>query len=111
MGRMTAFYEGGVPTIMDLYRYDASHHFQWGGGNPAYLSIDGGVTKLAIFAASGDYGDFDPTATPNDPFDSTGSSINTLTPLDIRLMDVLGFPCRSSSIAHRATTPSAPPET
>jgi Ca2+-binding RTX toxin-like protein len=92
MGRMTAYYEGGVPTIMDLYRYGSPGHFQWAGGQPAYLSIDGGVTKLANFDTGNDYGDFAvDSLTPNDPFDWSGASVNTLTSLDIRLMDVLGF--------------------
>ena len=93
IGRTTAFYEGGEPTVMDLLRYSSPGTFQWTGGQPAYLSIDGGNTKLANFSTISDYGDFAvDSLTPNDPFDYQGNgSVTTLTALDIELMNVLGF--------------------
>jgi autotransporter passenger strand-loop-strand repeat protein len=99
IGRTTAFYEGGEPTVMDLLRYSSPGTFQWTGGQPAYLSIDGGNTKLANFSTISDYGDFAVDGlTPNDPFDYQGNgSVTTLTALDTELMNVLGFEVPLSS--------------
>jgi hypothetical protein len=94
MGRDTGFpYEGNVPTIMDLFRYDSTGHFQWTAGQPSYLSIDGGRTRLANFSTSKDFGDFAiDSLTPADPFDYQGDgSVTTLTRLDVETMNVLGF--------------------
>jgi FG-GAP-like repeat len=91
LGRDTNFYERGVPTIMDLFRFDSAGQFEWTGGQPAYLSIDGGRTALADFDTIGDYGDFiGDSLTPIDPFNlhANGSGLTTL---DVELMDVLGF--------------------
>jgi hypothetical protein len=95
MGRETGFpYEHNVPTLMDLLRYNAPGQFQWGTGQPAYFSIDGGQTDLANFSTISDFGDFAvDSLTPADPFDYKGSNppVNSLTSLDIEVMDVLGF--------------------
>ena len=69
MGRMS----GGVPSgIEDLLRYGAPGVHRYTAGQAAYFSVDGGVTRLANFSASGD-----PSAwandglTANDPFDAS----------------------------------------
>ena len=90
MGRTTAYYEGGTPTIMDLYRYDAAGHYQWNGGSTAFFSTDGGHTPLAYFGTNSDYGDLANSFTPSDPFDESVTS-NSLTAVDLTIMDVLGF--------------------
>jgi len=92
LGRSTDYYAGD-PTIMDLYRYGSAGNFQWTGGQSAYLSYDGGVTKVADFSNTSDYGDFAvDSLTPADPFDylATGA-VKTLTATDIGLMDAIGF--------------------
>lgn len=93
LGRTTAYYENGVPTIMDLFRYDTSGHLQWNAGQAAFLSIDGGDPRnaLANFSVTSDYGDFQ-FAPPDDPFEiSVDGSNAALTALDISVMHVLGF--------------------
>lgn len=95
LGRETGFpYEHNVPTLMDLFRYNAPGQFQWGTGQPAYFSINGGQTDLADFSTISDFSDLAiDSLTPADPFDYKASNpaINSLTSLDIEMMDVLGF--------------------
>lgn len=93
LGRTTASYENDVPTIMDLFRYDASEHLQWNGAQSAFLSIDGGDPQnaLAYFSTTSDYGDFQ-FSPPDDPFEITVDGSNTtLTALDLSVMHVIGF--------------------
>jgi hypothetical protein len=100
MGRIFA---SGAHYLMDLFRYDAAGHFQWTGARPAYLSVDGGATKLADFGVSSDYGDFKPGGVQGaDPFNEIISGSNTLTAVDITNMDVIGF--------NRAGLQPAPPQ-
>lgn len=67
------------------------------GGAPfgtAYFSIDQGVTKLAAFGTTSDGGDFNNVSpTANDPFSeiSSGSTIQTLTAIDIIKMNSMGI--------------------
>jgi hypothetical protein len=92
LGRTTDFYAGD-PTIMDLFRYSSTGQYSWTGYEPSYLSFNGGVTIAANFSTVSDYADFAvDSLTPNDPFDweITGST-QTLTGLDIELMNLLGF--------------------
>jgi hypothetical protein len=99
MGRI--FGGTSFPELMDIFRYDSPGHFQWTGGNAAYFSIDGGNTAVAHFGVNTDYGDFDNTLTPNDPFDERISS-QSLTPADITLMDTLGFDASPAPSNHLA---------
>jgi Ca2+-binding RTX toxin-like protein len=61
----------------------------------AYFSIDGGVTKLADFGRSSDPSDFLNSGVqgPNDPFNEyyTGSTSQSLTNVDLAMLDALGF--------------------
>jgi hypothetical protein len=89
MGRI---FQNSSDYIMNLFRYDAPGHFQWTGRQPAYLSIDGGSTRLADFGVSTDFGDFLPGGVQgNDPFNERVSGNNNLTAVDITTMDVIGF--------------------
>jgi hypothetical protein len=110
IGRTTQYYSPHTgflglfqdPTIMDLYRYDSTGHFQWNGGQPAYFSIDGGKTPLANFSDSSeatlhntitDYGDWlgDPLSRDS-PFRAFSSGANSFkVPLDVTAMDVIGY--------------------
>jgi Ca2+-binding RTX toxin-like protein len=98
MGRLSLHYET-APVVFDMFRYDAAGHFQWTEGSvsaePSYFSIDGGVTRLADFGRTSDYSDFLNTGVqgPNDPFNEFygGTTINSLTSLDITTLDVIGF--------------------
>ena len=67
--------------------------YNWAGYEPSYLSFNGGITALANFSTVSDYGDFAVDAlTPNDPYTYlVNGSVQTLTNLDIQLMNVLGF--------------------
>jgi hypothetical protein len=62
---------------------------------PSYFSIDGGYTKLADFGQTLDSWDFLNTGIQGsaDPFDegAGGNTVQGLTPLDIEVLDALGF--------------------
>ena len=82
---------------MALYRFSSPGTRVFNDGIPApasYFSIDGGQTKLADFGVSSDPSDWlnapQSSLTPSDPFDEQASQ-NYLTPLDLKMMDVLGF--------------------
>ena len=89
--------EGGVPSVLDLFRYGSAGNLQWTDGQAAYFSLNGGVTDVANYLTAGDYtlfsnagdvlGDNDPFALPQ-----TGDSATaTLTNLDIEIFNILGF--------------------
>ena len=92
LGRTTDFYAGD-PTILDLFRYSAPSTYDWTGYDASYLSFNNGVTDLADFSTVSDYADFAiDLLTPNDPYNyMVNGTANTLTSLDIELMNVLGF--------------------
>ena len=80
----------GQATIMGLFRYDSPGQYQWTSGQPAYFSVDGGMSDLANFATS-----FDPTLfenIPGDPFSVPQlNSPTSLTSLDIEVLNDIGF--------------------
>lgn len=91
MGRLAGF-------SLDLFRYneDGSDTHVFGSTIPAtaaYFSFDGGTTKLADFGINSDPGDFLNTGVQGvDPFnESVSASATSLTPVDLQLMDVMGF--------------------
>jgi autotransporter passenger strand-loop-strand repeat protein len=91
MGRISGYSSSVYTDLMDMFRYSGAGTYQWTGGQPAYFSVNGGVTDLANFSTVSDYGDFaNDSLTPSDPFDAylTGSS---LTQVDIQVLDALGF--------------------
>jgi hypothetical protein len=98
LGRVTLFYET-APTILDMFRYGAAGAFEWSetksSAAPSYLSIDGGVSRIADFGQTSDYGDFLNSGVqgPNDPFNEFfgGNTYATLTGADIATLDVIGF--------------------
>ena len=93
MGRTTGYYEG-APVISDLFRYDTPGHYQWTGGTAASFSINGGTTVLAHFDTTSDYGDLvNDSLAPNDSYDAyyNSNTAASLTTLDLRILDVLGF--------------------
>jgi hypothetical protein len=100
-GRNTIHYNGGNPTIMDLFRYNSngSDKLQWNEADntdSAYFSINGGKTDLADFSTTSDYGDLvggSGSKANNDPFDAfySSSTVQSLTALDKEMMDILGY--------------------
>src|SRR5207237_10427116 len=76
----------------------------------AYFSVNGGGTDLADFGISSDPGDFlnppGSNLTPNDPFNEIVGTAATLTAVDLRLMDVLGFNVGAAPLT--PSTPTAP---
>jgi FG-GAP repeat len=90
---------GGSDWIMNLFRYSSPGTYQWTGGASAYFSIDGGNTPLAYFGTNTDFGDFDPTLTPNDAFDERIGS-QSLSAVDITLMDTIGFDASAAPTNH-----------
>jgi len=90
LGWSTDYYEE-EPTVLDLFRYSSPGQQQWTGGQPAYFSINGGVTNLANYSSSFDYTLFTNVA-GNDPMNEYWSSVATgLTNLDIEALNVMGF--------------------
>jgi hypothetical protein len=88
MGRISGYASYG---ILDLMRYTNAGQHIFAGGTPAYFSIDNGVTHLANFDTTSDFGDFvTDSFSPNDPLNAFVGG-NTITPLDARIMDVIGF--------------------
>jgi VCBS repeat protein len=103
MGRIDGF-------GLDLFRYSSPGNHVFGFAIPApraYFSVDGGISDLADFGINSDPGDFlNPPASnlsPNDPFNETVGTTTVLTPLDLRVMDVLGF-----NVGAGSSSPTAP---
>ncbi|MDE3177776.1 MAG: VCBS repeat-containing protein [Pseudomonadota bacterium] len=91
-------FDGGTsqPDIMEFFRYTApgTRLFFGGTGTASYFSLDGGVTKLANYGVNSDPSDFlNDSLTTNDNFNEfyTGTTLQTLTQLDLTQIDVLGF--------------------
>jgi hypothetical protein len=91
---------GDIPDIFDLFRFDSAKNTRlvdgdFGNAPPAYFSISGG-TVLANYGQTSDPSDFlGDSLTSGDPFDEfynpNHPSSQSLTPLDLRQLDVLGF--------------------
>ena len=93
MGRIPV---GPEPDIMEFFRYTASGKrlFTSAFGVPSYFSLDGGKSRLANYGRNSDPSDFlNDKLTARDPFDEYygESTIQALTSLDLRQLDVLGF--------------------
>ena len=89
-------YEPGY-TALDLFRYSAPASFQLTGGQPAYFSIDGGVTNLNNFDTVFDYGDWAKSA----GIDAFGypryGIVSPITGTDVTELDALGFTIAQNS--------------
>ena len=95
------------PDIMELDRFSSVGNRVYDGNAPAaeasYFSINGGLTKWAQYGVNSDPsdllnavnygGDGSSPLTPNDAFDQfyTANTLQYLTPVDLELMDTLGF--------------------
>jgi hypothetical protein len=106
MGRISMLNSASSYSAMDLFRYAAPGAPSLTGSKSAYFSVNGGVTNLDNFNnnPSGDYGDWAASA-GNDAylaFTSSGT-VDTVSPADLQLMEVLGYTPASST--------SAPPQT
>ena len=81
-------------SIMDLFRYSAPGTRQLGTGAPAYFSINQGATDLDNWntTTGGDTGDWAASA-GNDAYlaFSSPGKINSVTPTDLLLMNILGW--------------------
>jgi 20S proteasome alpha/beta subunit len=111
MGRLT-----GTNSVLDLFRFDennsSSREFSSATpAPPAYFSLNGGSQKLADFGITSDPGDFLNTGVQgtNDPFNEfyTSNTINYLTSVDLRIMDVLGYDVNPSFVASGVAPASA----
>lgn len=81
----------GLP--IDLFRYSAAGTTSFGYNDPAYVSIDGGITNLATFNSSGTADRDSWVSTPDDSFSAyaTAGVVNDITTADRIVMDVLGW--------------------
>ena len=91
---------GSEPDIFDFYRFTGPGTRLFTDNIPAssaYFSLDGGNTKLADFGVSSDPSDFlnapNSNLTPNDAFDEfySNNTLQSLTPVDLQMLDALGF--------------------
>src|SRR6266436_5134228 len=119
MGRNSYLGTRGEYGVIDLYRYAAANVRQTGTGDPAYFSINNGVTNLDSFnnphVSAGDLSDWAPNAGPSgvfkyaasDAFDNNSlpGQINALTSTDLILMGALGWGAAPAS----PPPPSPPP--
>jgi hypothetical protein len=98
MGRTSGYTPYG---IADLFRYSAPGARSFAGTTPGYASIDGGRTVLANYSTSSDYGDFATNSlTASDPFNAyIPAGANSLTAVDLSMMDILGFTRTASATA------------
>ena len=106
MGRISMLNSASSYSAMDLFRYAAPGAPSLTGSKSAYFSVNGGVTNLDNFNnnPNGDYGDWAASA-GNDAylaFTSSGT-VDTVSTVDLQLMEVLGYTPASST--------SAPPQT
>jgi hypothetical protein len=82
-----------VDDPLDLFRYTGLgvHTFQTG---PAYFSLNNGLTNLKSFngTSGGDYGDW-ASSNQVDSFDAYGQKgvLQPISPVDLQLMELLGF--------------------
>lgn len=98
MGRVSGYSLPNYEDLLDLFRYSGAGTYQWVGGQPAYFSVDGGVTDLANFSTVSDYADLaNDSLTPNDPFDAFVTA-TFLTPVDRTIMDTMGFAVRNPTV-------------
>jgi hypothetical protein len=98
MGRTSYYNSSGNYGILDLFRYAAPGVLQPGTGNPAYFSIDGGVTDLRDFnnfqtGDKGDLGDWSPNDSGGDSYndDSTPGLLNPVSGVDKTEMAAIGW--------------------
>jgi serralysin len=89
---------GSQPDIFDFYRFTSVGTRLFTDNIPAssaYFSLNGGATKIADFGVSSDPSDFLNSGVQggNDPFNEfySGSTLQTLTPIDKEMLDALGF--------------------
>ena len=96
---------GPQPDIFDLFRFSSPGVMLFAQNIPssvAYFSLDAGRTNLINFGVTSDPSDFF-QATGNDPFSEyyTASTLQTLTAVDKKMLDALGF--------HVGVLPPTPP--
>jgi serralysin len=91
---------GSQPDIFDFYRFTSPGTRLFTDNIPAssaYFSLDGGNTRLADFGVSSDPSDFlnapNSNLTPTDAFDEfySNNTLQSLTPVDLEMLDALGF--------------------
>ncbi|QPF93852.1 NF038122 family metalloprotease [Bradyrhizobium commune] len=89
---------GSAPDVFDLYRFTSPGVRLFSGGSTApeaYFSLDNGATKIADYGQTSDPSDFLNSGVqgPNDPFNEfyTGGTTQTLSSIDLKQLDALGF--------------------
>jgi hypothetical protein len=87
LGRLGNYNDSG-DTILNLYRFSSPSVLNFS-TTASYFSIDGGVTNLANFDATG-FDPFDWASAVRDPFSISGGS-DTLSTADIAELNAIGF--------------------
>jgi hypothetical protein len=101
------------PDVFDFYRFTSPGTRLFSGSltaPAAYFSLDGGTTKIADYGQTSDPSDFLNSGVqgPNDPFNEyySGSTLQTLTAIDLKQLDALGFHLVGSSTPPTLTVSS-----
>jgi len=104
---------GPTPDVFDLFRYTSQGNLLFTYNAPSaasYFSLDGGKTKIADYGINSDPSDFLNSGVQGsiDPFDEfyNGSTTQTLTAVDLKQLDALGFTIKSTT-----PTPTPVPST
>jgi hypothetical protein len=97
LGRVSGFGFGPQGSILDLFRFTSAGTLATNGDQPAYFSINGGVTALENFASTAsDPADWSPSgafASLADSFNAvaTAGLENFVTSTDLNVMNLLGY--------------------
>jgi hypothetical protein len=99
----------GQMTVLDLYQYASPGVLQTVSGQPAYFSIDDGVTNLGNFDTTSDEADW-ASGNPPDSFNaySAPGVVNPVTAIDISEMSVLGFGVATAALTISGTVANQP---
>jgi serralysin len=105
---------GPQPDVFDFDRFTSVGTRLLANGDTApaaYFSLNGGTTKLADYGQTSDPSDFLNSGVqgPNDPFNEfyTGSTLQTLTAVDLEQLDALGFHTASLGLGITPTSSRA----
>jgi hypothetical protein len=100
---------GPTPDIFNFFRFTAENTRLFTGGSksaPAYFSVDNGKTRIADYGTGSDPGDFSNSSAVVDPFSewSNANTLQTLTPLGLKQMEVLGYNINAPSTKINSVT-------
>jgi len=92
LGRIAGLqYAPGWYESLDLFRYQAAGQLQLVDHQPAYFSIDGGLTNLKNFDTAQDSADWSDDGIPDSFVYGYSGEVLPISDTDLKVMDVLGY--------------------